>query len=228
MHFISRSGTEAAGFPVECTGAVTGSPIVGNLDEDDDFEIAFGDQAAYMHALNPDGSELDGFPIRLGTAGITSCPWMGDLDGDGDIELMVAAGEGSLYVWDFATQFDSSMTPWPCFHHDHMHTGNVTFGASSAAPKSEIQPANDFVLLSVWPNPFNSEAHIRFSLKKGAEIRLIIYNVLGEQVETLAQQYFTPGTYDYHWHANGKASGVYYSAIVWEGGQMTRPLVLVR
>ena len=48
-----------------------GTPALGNLDEDSDLEIIIGSFASptssnKLYALNPDGSDVDGFPVTIG------------------------------------------------------------------------------------------------------------------------------------------------------------------
>jgi hypothetical protein len=72
---------------------------------------------------------------------VKSTPAVGDLDGDGDLEVVIGGGYptkadntgvvGHLFVWtNFAGQLGSSAgplahysAPWPMFHHDPLHTG---------------------------------------------------------------------------------------------------------
>ena len=59
-----------------------------------------------------------------------------------------------------------------------------------------------------YPNPFNPSTTIRFSLPEETQLKINIYNMLGELVETLAQ-----GTYEAGYHQvtfsaiGGSASG---------------------
>jgi hypothetical protein len=78
-----------------------------------------------------------------------------------------------------------------------------------------------FVLSQNYPNPFNPQTSIMISFEEDAQIDLVIYNLLGEEVTRLASNEFRPaGYYNFIWNgknaANAKVStGVYlYHAMV--------------
>lgn len=58
----------------------------------------------------------------------------------------------------------------------------------------EVVP-NQYDLSQNYPNPFNPSTTIRFSLPQAAQIKINLYNMLGEQVKTLAE-----GTYETGYH----------------------------
>ena len=67
----------------------------------------------------------------------------------------------------------------------------------------------DFALSQNYPNPFNPSTKISFSLSNGANVKLSIYNILGQQVEVLANGFRNTGTYEVTWDASNLTSGVY-------------------
>jgi len=86
-----------------------------------------------------------------------------------------------------------------------------------------------------YPNPFNSSTVIRFALPESRDIELSIFNLTGQQVETLVQGMRNAGTYTLRWDGrddDGRqlASGVYlYQLRTGDGQQVeTRKLVLIR
>jgi len=67
-----------------------------------------------------------------------------------------------------------------------------------------------FVLDQNYPNPFNPLTTISFQIPRSAFVSLKIYNVLGEEVETLIAADLLSGSYRYQWDASTCATGVYY------------------
>jgi len=67
-----------------------------------------------------------------------------------------------------------------------------------------------FELKQNYPNPFNPTTNIRFDIAKTTDVRLVVYNSLGEEVKVLSEGVKSPGTYELKFDATGLASGVYY------------------
>ncbi|MBV6422112.1 MAG: hypothetical protein DAHOPDDO_03401 [Ignavibacteriaceae bacterium] len=60
-----------------------------------------------------------------------------------------------------------------------------------------------------YPNPFNPSTMIEFSLPEMANVKLNIYNALGEKVAELVNTSLQAGKYQYNWNASGVATGMY-------------------
>lgn len=80
---------------------------------------------------------------------------------------------------------------------------------------------NGFVLYQNYPNPFNPTTHISFSVDRAAQVRVMIYNVLGQEISTVANGTFFPGLYNFEWNGNDQRgnqvpSGVFYVRMVAE------------
>ncbi len=60
-----------------------------------------------------------------------------------------------------------------------------------------------------YPNPFNPVTEIKFALPRSVDIRLEVFNVLGQKVATLADGRCDAGEHTVIWNASRQASGVY-------------------
>ena len=105
------------------------SPALADLDSDGDMEIIIGTNNYRGNCVNPylfyalqeDGSFLDGFPIDT-TQNIASSPAIGDINGDGELDIVVGTGgyseEGcgqkadgaKVYAWD---RHGQALPGWP-------------------------------------------------------------------------------------------------------------------
>jgi len=61
-----------------------------------------------------------------------------------------------------------------------------------------------------YPNPFNPTTEIRYNLPERANVRLEIYNLSGQRIETLVNEPQEPGVHWVTWDAFGYSSGVYF------------------
>jgi len=95
------------------------------------------------------------------------------------------------------------------------NNGALTFGASN------------------YPNPFNPETVIKYALPEGADVRLVIYNTLGQQVRELVNRSQAPGQYQVRWDsrdAMGRqvSSGVYFYRLVAGSNVATKRMMLLK
>lgn len=117
--FVHHDPDLLAGFPVNLGASGESSPIVTDLDGDGVFEVVVADADGRVHALDGAGAELPGFPLvtpthprfHLGQPaaaadlgyfgdGAIATVAVGDLEGDGTMDVVLASGTGRVYVWD--------------------------------------------------------------------------------------------------------------------------------
>ena len=88
--------------------------------------------------------------------------------------------------------------------------------------------ADEFVLYPNYPNPFNPETNIRFSLPEDQIVNLNIYNMTGQLVESLLNERRSAGIHSVHWNASGVASGVYLYQLQVGGRSITQKMILMK
>jgi len=94
---------------------------------------------------------------------------------------------------------------------------------------------NDPQLYPNYPNPFNPATTIRYAVpNSGSRFRvdLKVYNVLGQEVQTLVKDEKGPGFYEVSFDARGYSSGVYFYRVVISGGgtnyNNTKKMLLIK
>jgi hypothetical protein len=80
-------------------------------------------------------------------------------------------------------------------------------GSMSVGVENIGSSAND---LNAYPNPFSSEAAIVYSLNEKANVRLSIFNAVGQEVRVLTEGEQGAGTHSLTFSGNGLAAGVYH------------------
>jgi photosystem II stability/assembly factor-like uncharacterized protein len=87
---------------------------------------------------------------------------------------------------------------------------------------------NGYKLYQNYPNPFNPVTSIRFEISRLSEIKLNVFNILGQKVATLLDQRLSPGVYEFTWRASDLSSGIYFYTLETEGFKDTKKLVLLK
>ena len=84
-----------------------------------------------------------------------------------------------------------------------------------------------------YPNPFNPSTSISFSVAKSDYVELNIYDILGNKVTTLMNNYINPGNYNLQWNGrdfNGKSvsGGVYLYQLKAKGFNQTKKMLFIK
>ena len=87
----------------------------------------------------------------------------------------------------------------------------------------------EFGLSPAYPNPFNQSVRLNYMLPAAADIRLVVYDITGREVEALGTGHWALGQHSVVWDASGMGSGVYFvrlSAV--DGQQSVKKVVLMK
>ncbi|MCB9357394.1 MAG: T9SS type A sorting domain-containing protein [Calditrichaeota bacterium] len=129
-------------------------------------------------------------PAESGTVGWNAIPNSANVNFADDGELLVAYGQS-------ATSLGLAVVPW-------------------SAPLDAQEPptpiAQDFSL-AAYPNPFNSFVRIEYDLPRAGDVRLSVFNTLGQEVAMLVDERVAAGAHSLTWSPGG-ASGVYLVRLV--------------
>jgi len=82
-------------------------------------------------------------------------------------------------------------------------------GPVSIKEQSPNEP-KEFILQQNYPNPFNPVTAISYQLLASSQVKLKVYNTLGQMVQKLVDRRQEPGTYTLNFNAEGLSSGIYY------------------
>ena len=97
---------------------------------------------------------------------------------------------------------------------------------------SDIIPKKLF-LGQNYPNPFNPTTSIEFDLESYDHVKLIVYDINGRHIRTLADNYFSSGTHKFIWNSlddygSKVSSGVYIYRLITSDNISTKKMLLLK
>jgi len=174
--------------------------------------------------------------------GDNSTPFLFDYDENGTLDLFSGNRKGDFFhfrnngsntvpIWTLVT---TKLLPdnfggntFPCFvdidndNDTDLLLGNVKGGLYlyinyeiSGIDEGKITPVNNFEI-SAFPNPFNPETKVRLELSIGQDLKINVFNLLGEKVKTIFDGYIKAGTSTFNWDAKSNSgltlpAGIYF------------------
>jgi hypothetical protein len=88
---------------------------------------------------------------------------------------------------------------------------------------------SNFQLDQNYPNPFNPTTTIEFSVPNDGNVKLSVYNSLGQNVATLFDGFAQSGyVQKVNFNASHLASGIYFSRLEYDGKTLLKKLVLMK
>lgn len=87
---------------------------------------------------------------------------------------------------------------------------------------------DNFELMNNFPNPFNPSTTIKFSISSESNIKLEVYNSIGQLVKELVNQKLNVGTYSIDFDASSFASGIYLYQLQADNFIVTKKMVLMK
>jgi len=87
---------------------------------------------------------------------------------------------------------------------------------------------SEYRLSQNFPNPFNPSTTINYSVSKGTDVRLTVYDLAGKEVAVLVNGYKPTGNYAINFSDQELSSGIYYYRISMNGFTETRKMILMK
>jgi hypothetical protein len=94
-------------------------------------------------------------------------------------------------------------------------------------PISEQVPSH-YALEQNYPNPFNPATTIKFAVSKLGDVKLVVYDVKGSEIQTLVNESLKPGTYETSFDGSAQNSGVYFYKLIIDGFTETKRMLLIK
>jgi hypothetical protein len=83
------------------------------------------------------------------------------------------------------------------------------FGLEVRGNRNEGRAARDFSVSQNYPNPFNPVTHVDVFVGRASRVSVKVFDLLGQEIAVIADEFMAPGTYTFTFDASALASGVY-------------------
>ena len=176
------------------------------------YQVVEANAEKTVYAVSTQMSDLYAFQLNVtGASAVTVVDgdWLSEMNVSNERILVAAAGahasEGNLVLVEVAN--GSEATIESAVLNETVLSGALSLNGEASLPAG-------YALSDNYPNPFNPATSISFSLPTNGEVKLAVYNMLGQQVTTLANGEFEAGTYQVTWDGTDNtgdkvASGIY-------------------
>jgi hypothetical protein len=190
-------------------------------------------------------SSVEGI-LRSQDGGIT---WINSTLSASSVQSVFVAADGTIYAGTTGGSFFSSDDGlhWTAFDSTELGTTIINFMIDASDGK--VFAATDGLgiarselsggiidttspipgLLSQnYPNPFSLKTSFSITVPQPNQITIQIYNVLGQRVNTVIDNYLPSGTYSFDFHSDKLASGLYFCRLQIGGQSILRKMLLMR
>ena len=181
-----------------------------------DLRPAIGDEIGVFNQKN----ELIGASVFNGE-NLAIAIW-GD-DFSTDISENISENEQFiLKIWNKSTKTESNISIYSWLQGDNNYSDN----AISIVAKLSFKP--ETTLLQNSPNPFTDNTTIGFYLSEKSNVKILVYDVLGEFVAELANSEFSAGEHSIDFTADNLKSGTYVYKLSYNGISQSKYLTIIK
>ncbi len=218
-----------AGAGADAVQAVAGNVLTGDLytahtaaDDtllyDPDYEIGV---ANWLDGFDP----VDAADVNMTTFGRTP---------DLAIGLNRVVGDDKIVFLGFdPLSINATPYTWYGFSLESAQSKSIYWFDILIVGVDETIAPTTFELGAAYPNPFNPVANINYALPNASDVRITVFNTLGQEVTTLVDANMTAGNYTATWNGTnsmGKVmpSGLYFYSMEADGFSATNKMLLLK
>ena len=101
-------------------------------------------------------------------------------------------------------------------------------GGKTGINYSDSEMPLSYQISQNYPNPFNPSTLINFSIPEASNVKIVIYDALGREIQTLVDNRMGAGNYTTDWNATSYSAGVYFYRITANDFVQTKKMVLLK
>jgi PKD repeat protein len=148
--------------------------------------------------------------------------WMWDFDNNGSID---SNDQNPTHIYQMPGIYSVSLTVTDgSFEQTELKTDYIEVTGTEV---NEFDIPKITCLIGNYPNPFNPETTINYSVKTAAHVNITVYNTKGQEVATLVNETVSAGNNSVVWNAD-VSSGMYFYKLTTSEGSQTKKMVLLK
>ncbi|MCP4633165.1 MAG: T9SS type A sorting domain-containing protein, partial [candidate division Zixibacteria bacterium] len=86
----------------------------------------------------------------------------------------------------------------------------------------------NYDMITNYPNPFNAATNISFNLMQSGVVNLSVYNLMGQNIETIINNSMEKGQHNINWDASTYSSGIYFYKLTTNNKTFTKRMTLLK
>ena len=230
LYLVSENGDILEGFPKRLTQSSQTPPLATDVNEDGYPELICFDSNNNIYIYDYQGNSLPNFPFAANLSTATPAT-IGDIHGDNELSFVLGYTQG-IAMANLKLPVNEDVPAWMTYRNNYHRTGfmDTSFAVSNDDNNAEILLTS---LSGNYPNPFNPETTIAFSLAKPGNVKLDVYNIKGQKVKTLVNKTMEMGKHSIVWNGtneNGRnvASGLYLYKLKTEKEEFNSKMILMK
>lgn len=136
-------------------------------------------------------------------------------------EFAIRKNLGGIMIWELSQGLYADNQPL-------LETIANTLRTYTSVENTEREVVKDYKLYNNYPNPFNPSTTIKFSVPKSSVVKLIVYNVLSQEVRVLVNGELNTGSHEVEFNASNLSSGIYFYTLISENFIQTKKMILLK
>jgi hypothetical protein len=234
---ISNSGQRAAKGEVLSYQSTIIPPVLSSGIDVFDISQNYGSFAGYYQFINKGEDALfvsvSFFDAQRGVVAIGLAE-LGSTSGSYThfaLNMNYTAGTGqpaAMAFIVFSIQPASSSNVETASEGSYFLLDDLEFGAAVNSVEQLGTGIVEYRLAQNYPNPFNPATKISFSLPQSGNVKMTVFNIIGQEVATLLNENMNAGTHELEFHAGQLPSGIYYYQIETGEFQDVKRMILLK
>ena len=165
-------------------------------------------------------TEVNNFGFNIERRAIASSAWA---------KVGFVAGNGTSNATHNYTYADNNLSAGTYAYRIKQIDNDGTFKYSASTEVTVAGVPKELKLFGNYPNPFNPSTKVQFTVPENGNVRLSVYNVLGQEVATLFNGSAVAGNlYTTNFDASRMASGLYFSVLEFGNQRITHKMLLTK